>query len=310
MSKIREKHPSYGMLQFCRSSSSTPRNLFGSSLQHKETIKMYLREGSVERSLSTDWYMGDNLIAEVEMSQSQFAEAITSMNMGSGVPVTIRWLQKDGKIADCPFTDKKQTFEDEFDTHIKNTNKEAKDLIHEVETLFKEKKTLTKADKTAILSKLNRLSNDIGTNTRFIYTMFNEQMDKTVTEAKGEIEAFMQNRMFSIANQALVENKDTMQKEITNKNVFNAEQKDKLENLINDAINKECDYETDNITNKAWDFFENKAPQIVYDKIADDYSYGDFESFDDINDETVDNYLQDVINDYEEEHGNIRSYRG
>lgn len=33
--------------------------------------------------------------------------------------------------------------------------------------------------------------------------MFNEQMDKTVMEAKGEIEAFCQNKLNSIAQAAL-----------------------------------------------------------------------------------------------------------
>ena len=38
--------------------------------------------------------------------------------------------------------------------------------------------------------------------------MFNEQMDKTTTEAKGEIEAFMQNKINSIAQASLVEQRE------------------------------------------------------------------------------------------------------
>ena len=44
MNIVRDKHPSYGMLQFCRTTGS-PRALFGSSIQHGDTITMYLREG-------------------------------------------------------------------------------------------------------------------------------------------------------------------------------------------------------------------------------------------------------------------------
>ena len=44
--------------------------------------------------------------------------AITSMNQGSGVPVTIRYIQGE-RIEDCPFVDKRQQFEKEFEENIK-----------------------------------------------------------------------------------------------------------------------------------------------------------------------------------------------
>ena len=76
--------------------------------------------------------------------------------------------------------------------------------------LFENKKSLTKADKQEIISKLSKLSMDIGCNMDFIADQFNEQMDKTVMEAKGEIESFYQNKINSIANAALVEHKDEL----------------------------------------------------------------------------------------------------
>ena len=39
-------------------------------------------------------------------------------------------------------------------------------------------------------------------------SQFNEQMDKTTIEAKGEIEAFMQNKINSIAQASLVEQRE------------------------------------------------------------------------------------------------------
>ena len=76
-------HPAYGMLSFSRRSGGK-QSLFGSSIEHKDVIAMTLRHGEVTRNLSSDWYHGTEVIAEVEMSYAQFAEAITSMNMGSG----------------------------------------------------------------------------------------------------------------------------------------------------------------------------------------------------------------------------------
>lgn len=201
------KHPSYGLLQFSRMSGRLT-NLFGSSIQHKDTIRLRISEGEVKRDLSTDWYCDNGRIIEVEMSYSQFAEAITSMNVGSGVPVTIRWVREEGRIEPCPFTDKKQQFKEEFKHRLDKANETANQLILNVEKLFEEKKNLTKKDKDEILSMLIKIYQSINGNSDFVYRMFNEQMDKTTTEAKGEIEAFMQNKINSIAQAALVEQRE------------------------------------------------------------------------------------------------------
>lgn len=206
---IKTSHPSYGTLAFSRrTGGATP--LFGSSIEHRDTIAMTLYHADITRGLHQDSIYGGRAIAEVEMSYSQFAEAITSMNMGSGVPVTIRWTEKDGKIPPCDFVSKREQFTDEFKEKRKKATEDAHQLIKDVTELFSQKKTLTKADKDAILNKLHHLNMDIGCNMDFIADQFNEQMDKTVMEAKGEIEAFMQNKVNSIASAALVEHRDEL----------------------------------------------------------------------------------------------------
>lgn len=202
-------HPSYGTLAFRRRSGGiTP--LFGSSIEHKDTIGMVLYHANITRGLHSDHISTDGMVAEVEMSYSQFAEAITSMNMGNGVPVTIRWNEKDGKIPPCNFVSKRDQFVNEFKEKRKKATDESQQLIKDVAELFSQKKALTKADKDAILNKLHHLNMDIGCNMDFIADQFNEQMDKTVMEAKGEIEAFMQNKVNTIATAALVEHKDEL----------------------------------------------------------------------------------------------------
>lgn len=207
--KNRETHPSYGMLQFSRTTGGKT-SLFGSSIKHRDTIKMYLRHGDVTRDLNNDWFFGGDKIVEIEMSYSQFAECITSMNMGSGVPVTIRYIEGQGRIEDCQFINKKEQFENEFKEYLNKTNEKANSLIDEIGKLFEDKKSIGKKDREDILKKLNMLYSAINSNTEFIYNQFNEQMDKTTLEAKGEIEAFMQNKINSIANMTLVEKKDEL----------------------------------------------------------------------------------------------------
>lgn len=202
-----KKHPCYGMLGFYRRRNGKAMPLFGSSIQHKDTIVMTLKHGKLLRHLSNDHYLGEETIAEVEMSYSQFAEAITAMNIGDGVPCTILFTEKDGYISERPFTNKKDQFEQEFAEHLDNIKTKTKNTISEIQEIFT-KKSIGKADREEILRKLEYLNTQIGSNTEFIYSQFNAQMDKTVTEAKGEIEAFCQNKMNSIAIAALAEHKD------------------------------------------------------------------------------------------------------
>jgi len=200
-------HPSYGMLSFSRRTGGK-NHLFGSSIEHRDTIVMTLRHGEMSRKLNSDWYYGNKRIAEVEMSYAQFAEAITSMNMGSGVPVTVRWTEKDGSVPECDFINKRIQFQDEFSKQMNEVNQNMNRLVKEVSTMFSDKKNINQTDRKNILSSLLQIQTEVSSNTKYAYKCFNEQLDKTVTEAKGEIEAFCQNKINSIAQRALVEHSD------------------------------------------------------------------------------------------------------
>ena len=196
------KHPSYGMLSFHRvTGAATP--LFGSSIQHRDTIRLTLKEGEVKRSLNKDWYFGGKELFEVEMSLSQFAELITSLNMGDGIPVTILSTETQKRIKSCPFESKAELHQKEFQEHLRKTYEKSRVLLRQVKERFSTKKALTKKEKEEILTTLTILSNDIGSNIDFQLKQFQEQMEKTVQEAKGEIEAFYQNRVMEASKQGL-----------------------------------------------------------------------------------------------------------
>lgn len=199
----KETHESYGVLKFSRVRRSGNTHLFGSSIKHSDTIVMQVSTASMNRDLNSDWVMGEDKILECEMSYSQFAEAITSMNIGVGTPITLRSTQLNPNIEDCPFVDKRTQFEQEFKENLRKQNETANKLLNDVTELFKDKKTFNKGDKESILSMLNQLQMAIGSNQEFMYTQFNRQMDKTTREAKGEIEAFMQNKINALANLGL-----------------------------------------------------------------------------------------------------------
>ena len=75
--------------------------------------------------------------------------------------------------------------------------------IDAIQKSLDDKKSLGVKDRKEIISKLRHVKYNIGSNLDFCVEQFDEQMDKTTMEAKGEIEAFCQNKINSIAQAAL-----------------------------------------------------------------------------------------------------------
>lgn len=201
----REVHPSYAMLGFSRVTCSGSHPLFGSSIKHRDIIKLTLKRGHVRRNLNQDWYYGDGTLFEVEMSYTQFAELITAMNVGDGVPVTLRYIKGEGRIGECPFVDKGEIHLNEFKEHLREVYEDSQLLIQELTEMFATKKTFNKKDQAEILSTLRRISSNIGCNQDFQISQFQEQMEKTVADGKGEIESFFQNKLCQLAQMKLIE---------------------------------------------------------------------------------------------------------
>jgi hypothetical protein len=162
-----------------------------------------LKEGESTRELNNDWYTGGKTLFEVEMSYTQFAELISAMNVGNGIPVTIRYTADKGQIEGIDIKNKRTQFLDEFKAKNNDSAENIKNIINTLTAIFNEKKPIKAADRKEILSALNRLYNDVTSHNDFILNQFNESMEHITTEAKGEVEAFVQNKMNSIALAAL-----------------------------------------------------------------------------------------------------------
>ena len=135
------------------------------------------------------------------MSPNQFAEAITTLNVGDGVPCTIRRIGKAG-VADCPEETMRQVFEDEFKHSCVKASNAACGLIERAQELLGQK-TIKASERKELLDVLFRLKQDLKSNLPFIETQFNEAMDDVVADAKGEVEAFFTHRVTDLGLQAL-----------------------------------------------------------------------------------------------------------
>jgi hypothetical protein len=189
---IIEEHESFGLVGLSRRNSRGS-VLFGSSIDHQNVIALTIKTADVKRDLKREWYHGISTLIEIEMSQSQFSECITSPNIGEGVPCTIRYIGNE-RILDPPYENKKDQFKQEFKnamTNISTDLSENRDILQSI----LEKKSIGKADKEEISRLFGIFINKIGDSIPFIQSSFSKQMDKSVTEAKAEVEAFINQRV-------------------------------------------------------------------------------------------------------------------
>lgn len=195
------KHPAYGTISFNRI-QGTPHALFGSSVKHGHTITMNLYRAEQTRELNQDWFHGNELIAEAEMSYSQFVEAITNMNVGSGIPCTLKYIQHEGYIELPEFEDKNLQFTQELQTCIQENQEKLQEQFTNIKNIL-QKKSIGKFDREYILKTLENITKLHTSNLPYLEKQFQTQMETTIKEAKGEIEAFVQNKMHSLMAYAI-----------------------------------------------------------------------------------------------------------
>lgn len=192
-----KKHPSYGTVLFTRSGGSRTGKLFGSAVKHHgTTIRLSIHEADYTHDLGRDWIHGDlNAIVEVELSAVQFTELLTTMNMGSGVPCTIRRrMTDDGKqriIEDPP---DEEVEAERVRHYFRETMEELADRLGKVTDKINKtigKKTVSKKDREEIRKLIQLLDQQVRSNFPFVAESFQKVMDKVVAGAKAEVDAFI-----------------------------------------------------------------------------------------------------------------------
>ena len=196
------KHESYGMISLSRWQQSSETVLFGSSIKHRNTISITIREAKHTRDLNNDWYSADKELIEIEMSQSQFAEWITTPNVGFGVPCTIRRVNQIRR-EDPPFESKAATCRDEFEREMRKAAEGDTLYMQDALDILENKTSISKGDRETIKKAMKYLRAKITSTLPFIHEQFHEQMDKTITEAKAEIEAFVEHKVRTVGLEAI-----------------------------------------------------------------------------------------------------------
>jgi len=95
-----DRHPAYGMVNLSRCTGRV--DLFGSPFENSDFVALRVSTGERTRDLGQHWYMERERVLEVYLSAGQFAQLITTMNAGSGVPCTIHRARLEGPLTQLP----------------------------------------------------------------------------------------------------------------------------------------------------------------------------------------------------------------
>jgi hypothetical protein len=205
----RKEHESWALIQANRFSGFSD-DLFGTSIAHYNGIRLTISKAMECTDHTSRHYMSKQQLIEVEMSAMQWAELMTSMNVGSGVPCTIR--RHAGKAVEGQKHDSESLrLQNQFGDQVEEKTASIRAAIDEIKQKLAEAK-MSQAKQKEIGNALEQFIRLFTDTAPFIHTMFTEACESTVTEAKSMVDAFVTNAIISRGIEGLAED---VQKRLT-----------------------------------------------------------------------------------------------
>lgn len=176
-----EEHPAWGMIGASRVQCGPPGStLFDSDIRHGHTIVVRLGAASRSRDLHRDFLFNERGIIEVEMSEAQWASFVSSMNVGGGVPCTIRRRGRE-LVPGFPFTPRMKESLDE----VRSAANRAAEKVRTAFVVYAEKKN------AANLRSLQTAIENMPANVTFAATSLTKHAENVVQRARADIEAMV-----------------------------------------------------------------------------------------------------------------------
>lgn len=192
--RVTSDHDAFGRLTLARSQGSQVA-MFGSALKHVSYVSIELARCRVDRHLNRDWIFGDDTIVRLRMSEAQWARFVASSGMGEGTPCTLEYAPARGtpvkRMPELIMDPIKKTHEDEVRKAARQASEGVRAAEAAVREMLKPGAKSTKKDLEALLDKLRAAGDHFEGNMGFAQESFVGAMERTVEDAKTEVEAFV-----------------------------------------------------------------------------------------------------------------------
>ena len=197
--KNRDSQPCYGIINFKRVHCNSE-HLYGSEVAHTDVIEMTVKRSDCVHELNHDWYFGKDDIIQLQMSSAQFAQLITSLNMGEGVPCTLTYTEKDGDISQIKWVGQKEKIHNDFNKQMESLKTLVTDDLDEVCGEL-DSKNVNLTRQRELSNKLKQIGRILYDKIPFINKSFMESTDNVQTQAIQEVEARIQSKINYISMQ-------------------------------------------------------------------------------------------------------------
>lgn len=199
-----KKHKSWGMIGLSRVFYSGSRELFGSDVTNHTGITLTIKHAQKSRELGRDWTMGDDMIIRVVLSPNQFAELVSNMNVGDGVPCTIDFIQGEGYIDFLPDDNKLVKIETDRMEKDAEIMQRLKDSAKQLDRLIKDKK-MPKGIGEEILEELCAVHTYLdASGSDFLRDQAKREIADMVVEAKTQVSDYVNHKIFSVGLEKLM----------------------------------------------------------------------------------------------------------
>ncbi|TDP92338.1 hypothetical protein EDF62_1544 [Leucobacter luti] len=181
-----DTHPAFGVATVTRG-HGTGTALFQSDLLHNETITLAISEADRTRSLNRDWVHSTHQLVEIEMSLAQWGALISSIGIGSGVPVTVRRKPGEPLTPGIPYEPRIAESLSEVRTSVDHLMEKSRDSLSALEEAI-ESKAGIRAIRDALRAHRATIDN-APANAEFAVKSVAEAAEKVAAQAKADIES-------------------------------------------------------------------------------------------------------------------------
>lgn len=200
MGHTTESHPSYGIIGVSRVQGKT--SLFDSDVTHGHFIEITLHEAErINSGFTHEFVHARARMMKVRMSFAQYAQMITTQNVGDGTPCTInyvsgdenkpyvtRWGGRPEPPDPKPFIDKfKQVGKERAQRILDNIDKATEGL----QKLFDGTDKPTKVNLKAATDAMAAARQDVKSNLPYLMECLEEEMEVKLSNAVTEFESYV-----------------------------------------------------------------------------------------------------------------------
>jgi hypothetical protein len=184
-----ETHPSWGVIGASRGSWSPPGvALFDSDVRHQHAVTITVQGAGRRRSLHHDYVSGQGPVyVEVTMSEAQWASFVSTMNVGDGVPCTVRRTLNQVNVPQAPYAPRLALTMGEARSAAADAFADVLEALEAYEKLVADKAPAR--ERKEAYSTLEARIRNAGPNVEFAGKRLAEHAENVVNRARADIEA-------------------------------------------------------------------------------------------------------------------------